>query len=116
MKNGKDKRKESRSCYIGIKMIMSTARDFIKPEMISEYNVLIQKLIEETRKEEGNLSYTHYEDISDSGKYILLEFWKDAKSLEMHFQTPHFKHLVPQIKKLQYQPSQVDTFKEVTNG
>jgi quinol monooxygenase YgiN len=95
---------------------MSTARDFVNPEKISEYKVLIQKLIEETRKEKGNLSYTLYEDITNSGNFILLEFWKDSESLEMHFETSHFKSLVPQIKKLQYQPTQVDTFKEVTNG
>ena len=39
-------------------MIMSTARDYIKPEKVSEYLPLIKQLIEETRKEDNiKLSY-----------------------------------------------------------
>ena len=39
-------------------MIMSTARDYIQPDHVAEYLPLIRKLIAETVKEEGNISYT----------------------------------------------------------
>lgn len=94
-------------------MIMSTARDYIKPEKVSEYLPLIKQLIEETRKEEGNISYTLFRDREHEGEFVLLEYWRDQESLDAHFKTAHFTTLVPQIEKLHASPSVVNTYTEV---
>lgn len=97
-------------------MIMSTARDYIQPEHVAEYLPLIRELISETVKEEGNISYTLYQDRDHPGEFVLLEFWRDQESLDAHFQTPHFTAIVPQIARYHAKPSVVNTYTEVANG
>ena len=94
-------------------MIMSTARDYIQPDKVSEYLPLIKQLIAETRKEEGNISYTLFQDREHAGEFVLLEYWRNQESLDAHFKTPHFTTIVPQIAKLHASPSVVNTYTEV---
>ncbi len=93
-------------------MIMSIARDYIRPECLEEYMPLISRLIAETRKEPGNVQYTLFRDKEQDGSFALLEFWRDQESLNRHFESAHFKSLVPQIQKLQAKPSVVNLYEE----
>ncbi len=94
-------------------MIMSTARDYIKPDKVGEYLPLIRELIAGTRKEAGNISYTLYQDREHEGEFVLLEQWLDQESLNAHFKTEHFMNIVPQIALLHAAPSVVNTYTEV---
>ncbi len=94
-------------------MLMSTARDHINPERVGEYQKLIFKLIDETRKENGNISYTLYADKENAGEFVLVEEWQDRESLEAHFRTPHFTTIVPEIKKLHREPSVVNVYEKL---
>ncbi len=94
-------------------MITSTARDYIKPECVEEYYKLIFELIDRTREEEGNISYTLYADSEHPGEHVLIEEWKDNEVLEAHFRTEHFTTLVPEIAKLQVKPSVVNVYTKV---
>ncbi len=71
-------------------MITSMARDYIKPECVDEYYKLIFELIDRTREETGNISYTLYSDSEHKGDHVLIEEWQDQESLSAHFKTPHF--------------------------
>ena len=81
--------------------------------MLEEYKKLIFALIDETRREVGNISYTLYADADNMGEFVLLEEWESRESLENHFKTPHFTSLVPQIQKLQVKPSVVNVYNKV---
>ena len=94
-------------------MITSTARDYIKPECVEEYYKLIFELIDRTREEKGNISYTLYADEDNPGEHVLIEEWEDQESLDAHFKTPHFTTIVPQIQKLQTKPSAVNVYSKV---
>lgn len=94
-------------------MIMSTARDFIQPEKMEEYKELIYKLIEETRKEEGNISYTLYLDTENEGEFVLIEEWRNRQSLDNHFKTHHFMTIVPEIEKMHTKPSVVNVYEKL---
>lgn len=94
-------------------MITSTARDYIRPECLEEYRKLIFELIDRTREEKGNISYTLYADSEHSGEYVLIEEWEDQASLSAHFVTPHFTGIVPLIQKLQVKPSVVNVYQKV---
>lgn len=94
-------------------MITSTARDYIIPEKKEEYFRLIFELIDRTREEAGNISYTLYEDTENPGQFVLIEEWSDSESLQAHFQTQHFTTIVPQIQKLQVKPSVVNVYNKV---
>ena len=94
-------------------MITSTARDYIKPENAEEYYKLIFELIDRTREEKGNISYTLYADKDHPGEHVLIEEWEDSESLEAHFKTEHFTTIVPMIQKLQSAPSVVNVYSKV---
>lgn len=94
-------------------MITSTARDYIQKDKIKEYKELIFELIDETRKEEGNITYTLFEDKENVGEYVLIEEWKDEESLKKHFETVHFKTIVPRIEKLHTKESVVNVYDKV---
>ncbi|MCR5323102.1 MAG: antibiotic biosynthesis monooxygenase [Lachnospiraceae bacterium] len=94
-------------------MITSTARDYIIPEKKEEYYKLIFELIDCTRAEKGNISYTLYEDIEHDGEYVLIEEWEDQNVLKAHFETEHFTRIVPRIQKLQRSPSVVNVYSRV---
>ena len=94
-------------------MITSTARDYIQTEHLDTYLKLISELIDRTREESGNISYTLYEDTEHAGEFVLIEEWEDAESLSKHFQTEHFTGIVPQIQKLQVKPSVVNVYRKV---
>lgn len=94
-------------------MLMSTARDFIRPEKAKEYNQLITALIDATRAETGNIQYVLYEDLKNDGEFILLEEWESEEDLEKHFISKHFTTIVPQIKLLQKNPSEVNIYKKI---
>ena len=94
-------------------MITSTARDYIRPENVEAYYKLIFELIDRTREENGNISYTLYADKDNPGEHVLIEEWEDQASLSAHFETAHFTTIVPQIQKLQSKPSVVNVYSKV---
>ncbi len=94
-------------------MITSTARDYIRTDKIEEYYPLIYELIDRTREEDGNISYTLYSDRENPGEFVLIEEWRDQESLDKHFKTLHFTGIVPKIQKLQSAPSVVNTYSKV---
>lgn len=94
-------------------MITSTARDYIIPEKKETYFQLIFELIDKTRQETGNISYTLYEDTEHAGEFVLIEEWQDEQSLQAHFQTAHFTTIVPKIQTLQVKPSVVNVYHKV---
>ena len=94
-------------------MIISTARDYIRVECVDQYLKLISELIDRTREEKGNISYTLYADQDNPGEYVLIEEWQDQTSLDQHFKTPHFTGIVPEIQKLQSAPTVVNVYSKV---
>lgn len=94
-------------------MLMSTARDFIRTDSLEEYRRLIFGLIDGTRSEKGNISYTLYEDTEHAGEFVIIERWESKAALEEHFRTPHFTEIVPKIQLLQTKPSEVNVYAEV---
>lgn len=46
-------------------------------------------MMDETRKEDGCISYTFSADIEDESRFHLFEEWESQAHLEAHFATPH---------------------------
>jgi quinol monooxygenase YgiN len=47
------------------------------------------EMMEETRKEPGNISYTFSSDLRDPGTVYLFEEWESQEALDAHFRAPH---------------------------
>ncbi|MCD7971268.1 MAG: antibiotic biosynthesis monooxygenase [Candidatus Azobacteroides sp.] len=86
---------EKESCCAGaekdnfVKII--TAKKHIKPEKVDDYIQATKELIEKSRAEEGNISYTLYQHPEDKTVFIFFEEWKNQAAIDYHFSTEHFK-------------------------
>lgn len=47
------------------------------------------KMIQETQKEKGCLTYSFYVDITDQHKFRIYEEWVSEEALAAHMKTPH---------------------------
>lgn len=81
-------------------MITVVATNYIKEEKIDEMIQLVKELVEETRKEEGCISYNLFQDSQDKGTFTFVEEWLSKEHLDVHMQAEHFTRIVPTIKAL----------------
>lgn len=48
-------------------------------------------MIEQSRAEEGNISYQLFQSNDDPNTVMFIEFWKDQEAIDIHGQTEHFQ-------------------------
>lgn len=82
------------------KMIAVYASCYVSDENRSKFIELAEKLIVETRKEAGNISYELIEAIEEKGLFAFLERWPDKEALDIHMKSEHFTTLIPKISEL----------------
>ena len=46
-----------------------------------------------SRAEEGNIKYDYYRSVENADELFLVEKWKDADALAIHYCQPHFLRL-----------------------
>ena len=74
-----------------IKKIIS-AKVFIKPEKVDAFIAATSDVIEKSRAEAGNISYSLYQDPQDNTKFLFFEEWKNQDAVDFHFTTEHFQN------------------------
>lgn len=77
-------------------MINVIAKSVVKADQKGQFLELARELIAHTRKEKGCLGYALYEG-EDPDTYFFIESWQDRACLETHFQSEHFKRIVPRF-------------------
>jgi quinol monooxygenase YgiN len=92
-------------------MLTLTAKCKVKVDKCDDFLKLAKELVEETKKEEGCISYTLLQDVNDSGIITFLEQWKDEEALVFHGKTEHFKSIVPQLSNMQVEETKVNIYK-----
>lgn len=91
---------------------MVVAKSVVLEQKIEEYKKLSKIMMEESRKEKGNLSYTLYQGVEDFCCFTVIEFWKNQESLNNHKISTHFATIVPKINLLRTN-SEIHIYKEV---
>ncbi|MDE3314893.1 putative quinol monooxygenase [Lacticaseibacillus zeae] len=79
----------------------------VKPELTDEYRHFISLLVEGSRAEAGNLSYDHFQSLTDPNKYEIIEHWQDAAAVELHNQTAHFQKFLAGIDDFLAEPLEI---------
>ena len=51
---------------------------------------VIIAVADESRKEEGNISYVICRDAANPLKFVILEEWKSQEAIDIHSASPHF--------------------------
>jgi quinol monooxygenase YgiN len=73
------------------------AKVVAKQDSVDNVKSALLKIIEPTRKEDGCIDYTLYQDNKDPAVFVLHENWKSKDDLEKHMNTAHFISLVAAI-------------------
>lgn len=81
-------------------MIKVVAKAKLKQDVnIEEYLELQKKVIDETRKEQGCISYVIHQDINDPAILTMIEEWTDEEAITKHDQSEHVLKMVPELRK-----------------
>lgn len=94
-------------------MLTVVAKAVVKQDKIEEFKKYADEIIKETRKEEGNVSYNLYEDSKSSNVLTFIEFWRSEEDLQIHFNSKHFKEILPKMGELQEVETEINIYKEI---
>lgn len=92
-------------------MIFVVSKSIVKEDKVAEYKQKVIRLIDETRKESGCISYDLCEDMSNPHILTFIEKWESKQYLDAHMKTAHFMEIVPQLKDLR-ESSELSIYKE----
>lgn len=68
----------------------------------AKWLTMAEELVRETRKENGCIFYSFVQNSSNPTRFVIVEEWESRQHLENHFQTEHFKSLVPQMDAISH--------------
>ena len=91
-------------------MIVIYAECLVKAQMTDTFVGLAKQLIEESRKEQGNVSYELIHSREGKNIYAFLEKWQDQNILDAHLNSQHFKTIFPKIEKTLICPAKLNSF------
>ena len=92
-------------------MIFVVSKSLVKEGKTAEYKQHTVKLIEETRKEAGCISYDLCEDMDNPNVLTFIEKWENKQSLDAHMKTAHFTEIIPKLRDLR-ESSELSIYKE----
>lgn len=70
----------------------------VKAAYKEELEKVFHTVVDETRKEAGNVSYDLHQDCKDPLKYTILEVWKSQTAIDEHNESAHFKAFAAAIE------------------
>jgi quinol monooxygenase YgiN len=70
-------------------MIVVSGTLTIDPAKADLAEELTSKLVAETRKESGNVSYEYFRSHGDAGRWNVFEEWESEDALNTHMASPH---------------------------
>ena len=94
-------------------MIKIVAKMMVREDAIDRFHALAKELVEKSRAEEGNVSYSLNQSTADRKVHAFIEIWKDQAAIDAHNQTEHFTTILPKLAELTTEPQPVDLFTEV---
>lgn len=94
-------------------MITIVAKTIVKQGSVEEFKALAEKLINESRKEEGCKEYNLCQDIHDTRILTFIEQWIDEEAINLHNNSKHFTTIFPELEKLLDNPPEVHLYKVI---
>lgn len=95
-------------------MIKIIAKLVVKEECIGAFHETAAELVEKSRGDEGNISYSLNQSLQNPREHCFIEFWKDQASIDQHNAQEHFTTLLPRLAEMAEGEMRVDLFQEVS--
>ena len=70
-------------------MILVVGRVQCRPAQRDELIALLERMQEDSRREDGCLRYGFFAAVEDPLSFVAVEEWADREALERHFAEPH---------------------------
>jgi quinol monooxygenase YgiN len=86
---------------------MITAKVFVKAGKESDFISAAQVIIGNTRKEEGCIYYSLYQDPYEKTNFIFVEKYKNQAAIDAHFAAPYFKEFGTKTADMTASPSEI---------
>lgn len=94
-------------------MVKVVAKNYVQEDKVNEAIELYKELVEETRKEEGCIKYELFQDEADSTILAMIEEWESRQALDTHMKSEHFTRIVPQLKPLMRQATDMNVYSKL---
>ena len=91
-------------------MIHILASFEVKNDKLSDFIKLCNELIEESRKEEGCVSYHLQQNTERENYLVFVEEWKSDEAIEKHNSSEHFTRIVPLLVEMCETAPVIQTF------
>ena len=91
-------------------MIHILASFKVKNDKLSDFIKLCNELIEESRKEEGCVSYHLQQNTERENYLVFVEEWKSDEAIEKHNSSEHFTRIVPLLVEMCEDAPVIQTF------
>lgn len=88
-------------------MIVLIAKSTVQEGKQEEFVRIAKKMVEETRKEEGCISYDLVKDETDDVVFCFIEKYRDEAALEAHRASAYFQTYVLMLGALRTKPSEL---------
>ena len=82
----------------------------VKNDKLSDFIKLCNELIEESRKEEGCVSYHLQQNTERENYLVFVEEWKSNEAIEKHNSSEHFTRIVPLLVEMCEDAPIIQTF------
>ncbi len=92
-------------------MIIVFAKVAVKEGKKDELLALAKPLMAATRQEEGNVSYTLFDDRYDPASLMFVEEWESMEALKKHTTTAHIAEWRQKQKEFLAGPTQIKLYK-----
>ena len=94
-------------------MIHILASFKVKNDKLSDFIKLCNELIEESRKEEGCVSYHLQQNTERENYLVFVEEWKSNEAIEKHNSSEHFTRIVPLLVEMCEDAPVIQTFNRI---
>ncbi len=95
------------------KQLTVVAEMAARPGKEDELERRLLALIEPTRKEEGCVEYILHRSTNEAGRFVFLENWTGADTLDRHLASPHLKDFLAAARDLLAEPPRIGRYERI---
>jgi quinol monooxygenase YgiN len=88
-------------------MLLVIGRVRCRPEQRDDLVALMQRMLDDSRREEGCLRYGFFAAVEDPLAFVAVEEWVDRETLHRHFAQPHLRDFARRLPALVDSPPEV---------
>ena len=89
------------------------AKHVLKEGCKEGIKAILVELVQKTRIEKGNISYSLYELADDPNVVTMLEEWESKEALDAHMKSEHFMRIIPQTGKFLAEPATIEVYTQL---